>query len=536
MRARIILVVISALLLGAAFAPVGLSPLAWFALVPLFWSLDYVVRKERGACDRGKGYARVKRPFVLGFIFGACFFLSTVYWVVYSMYLYGGVPLSLALLFMLLLVAILALYPALFAVLFALTYWRGAVVRLFLVSSAWVGLEYLRALLFTGFPWALVGYTQSRVVPVIQIADIFGVYGISFLVVAVNFAIYICFFSKDEGGTDGFWGRHRVGKRAVVLTVLVLLTTTLAYGVMKIKSVDTQLAEWKGILVAVAQGNIDQSVKWDPAFRQETIEIYRELSHKGADEKPELIIWPESAVPFYLSYENKAAAHISGVAKFAGAYLLTGSPHFEDNALGSPEWESYFNSAFLLSPEGETIGRYDKVKLVPFGEYVPLKRALFFIKKLTAGFADFTPGPGHMPLDMDTVRLGVLICFESIFPGISASTVTNGASVLVVLTNDGWFGKTSAAYQHFDMAILRAVENRTSLVRAANRGISGVIDPLGRVTHETGLLTREYFVADIKMRDAGEPRSFFTLYGRYFPIVLILFFLIFMPLKINDRR
>ncbi|MBE9532083.1 MAG: apolipoprotein N-acyltransferase, partial [Proteobacteria bacterium] len=309
-----------------------------------------------------------------------------------------------------------------------------------------------------------------------------------------------------------------------------------AYGFIKIKSVDSRLADWSNIKVAVAQGNIDQSVKWDPAFRQETIDIYRELSLKGADEKPELIIWPESAVPFYLSYENKAAALISGVAEDTGAYLLTGSPHFEDNTPGSSEWESYFNSAFLLSPEGETLDRYDKVKLVPFGEYVPLKRALFFIKKLTVGFADFTPGPGHMPLEMKAVRLGVLICFESIFPGISASTVRNGASVLLVLTNDGWFGKTSAAYQHFDMAILRAVENRTSLVRAANRGISGVIDPLGRVTHETGLLTREYFVADIKMRDARETKSFFTLYGRYFPIVLILFFLFFMPLKINDRR
>jgi apolipoprotein N-acyltransferase len=531
MRARLALAVISALLLGAAFPPVGLSPLSWIALVPLFWALE-----SQAEADRERtGFKRIRRPFIVGLLFGFIFFLSTLYWVVYSMYVYGGVPFALSLLFMLLLVLILAIYPAIFAILFTLTRGRGAILRLFLVPSAWVGLEYLRELLFTGFPWALTGYTQARAVPIIQIADIFGVYGISFLVVLVNFAIHAYLFNKKDVGSEGIFGSGRLAKKAAVLAALVLLTSTLAYGFIKIKVVDARLLGSQELKVAVAQGNIDQSLKWNPEFRLKTIDIYRELSLKSAQENAKLIIWPESAVPFYLYYEFKDARRVRDVAIETGAYLLTGSPHFEDNEFGSSEWERYFNSAFLLDPKGEIAGRYDKVKLVPFGEYIPLKRALFFLKKLTEGYADFTPGPGHKPLEMKGAKVGVLICFESIFPGISSAAVTGGASFLVVLTNDGWFGKTSAAYQHFDMAILRAVENRVSVVRAANRGISGVIDPLGRVDSETGLLSRESFVAGVKLKRAGEPKSFFTLYGRRFPILLILFF-VFSFFINKDRR
>ena len=266
MRARLALVVISALLLGAAFPPVGLSHLSWIALVPLFWALESQAEAE---CGRG-GFKRVKRPFLLGLLFGFIFFLATVYWVVYSMYVYGGVPFALALLFMLLLVLILALYPAIFALLFALTSGGATILRLFLVPSAWVGLEYLRATLFTGFPWALTGYTQARVLPVIQIADIFGVYGISFLVVLVNFAIYAYIFNKKDACNEGIFGNGRLAKRAAVLAALVLLTSTLAYGFMKIKVVDARLSGLdetrKG---GVAQGNIDQSVKWSAEFRLE---------------------------------------------------------------------------------------------------------------------------------------------------------------------------------------------------------------------------------------------------------------------------
>lgn len=534
MRAQVILAAVSALLLGAAFPPVNLSPLSWVALVPLFWSLDHV-RSQAPIGERQAGrFALLKRTFFVGWLFGFFFFLAAVYWVFYSMYVYGGVPLVLSLFFMLLLVSLLAIYMALFALAWTWTDGFNTLLRLFLVPSAWVGLEYLRGLLFTGFPWAFAGYTQARLSPLIQIADIFGVYGLSFLVVLVNLAIYGYFFRRDEGmAVLGLEGR-----KAAVLVALVLLTSTLAYGFIKIDVFEARLPNWKPMKVGVAQGNIEQSIKWDPKHRSKTIEIYSALSLKAALDGPKLIVWPESAVPFYLIYENKLGGLVRDVARDSHTYLLTGSPHFEDNEPGSVEWESYYNSAFLIDPAGDIKGRYDKVKLVPFGEYVPMKKVLFFVKKLTAGFGDFTPGPGHMPIDMDGVGLGILICFESIFPDISIAAVKSGARMLVVLTNDGWFGPTSAAYQHFDMAILRAVENRVYLIRAANRGISGVVDPLGRVIEETGLLTRESFVVEAATRDRdGVGRqTFFAVYGRFFPIALILFFIFASIFKIKDRR
>lgn len=534
MRGPIILAALSALLLGASFPPVNLTPLSWVALVPLFFSLDNVRSQASIGEHRAGRFALFKRTFFIGWLFGFFFFLATVYWVVYSMYVYGGVPLVLSIFFMLLLVSILALYPALFALTWRWTKDFGVLSRLFLVPSAWVGLEYLRGLLFTGFPWAFTGYTQARFNPLIQIADIFGVYGLSFLVVLVNLAIYGFLFKKEEGAA--FFGLER--RLAAVLVALALLTSTLAYGFIKIDLLEKSFLDWKPMKVGVAQGNVDQSIKWDKNFRLKTIEIYSELTRDTASEGAELIVWPESAVPFYLFYDNKLGGLVRGVARNSQTYLLTGSPHFRDNEPGSLEWTDYYNSAFLIDPAGNIKGRYDKVKLVPFGEYVPMKKALFFIKKLTEGYADFTPGGGHRPIDMDGVGIGILICFESIFPDISSATVRNGAKMLVILTNDGWFGKTSAAYQHFDMAILRAVENRVYLVRAANRGISGVVDPLGRVIEETGLLTRESFVAELRTKDgdgAGR-QTIFTLYGRFFPIVLIFFSVFAIAIKFKFRR
>ena len=542
MRTPIILAALSALLLGAAFPPVSISLVSWISLVPFFWAIDRVSRRGQKGREQGRaGYANLKKVFLTGWVFGFVFFLATVYWVIYSMYFYGGVPLSLSVLIMLALVSFLALYQGIFALAYAVSGVYGPVFRLFLTASAWVGLEYLRGILFTGFPWALIGYTQARSETVIQIADLFGVHAVSFLVVAVNFAIY-GFFLAGAGGRAGE-GTKRPG--AVLVTALVLLTSTLAYGFIKSKAYEARIQDWKSVRIAIAQGDIEQSLKWSLEHRPKTIEIYSELSRKAADDKAELIIWPESAMPFYLAYEEKSASFVREAARESGAYLLVGSPHFvmkgpggTGEGVGDPEGlgsEDFFNSAFLIDPAGEFIGRYDKVKLVPFGEYVPIKKMFFFVSKLTEGFADFTPGQGHIPIDMDNDAIGILICFESIFPEISRASIKLGASMLVILTNDGWFGPTSAPYQHFEMAILRAVENRVYVLRAANRGISGVVDPLGRVVQETGLLTREVFTIDVKARDA-EDHTIFTRYGYNFPKAALIFFVISIFIKTRFRR
>ncbi|MEE9543933.1 MAG: apolipoprotein N-acyltransferase [Thermodesulfobacteriota bacterium] len=535
MRAPIILAALSALLLGVSFAPVSISLFSWVSLVPLFWALDRVSRTSGGA--------DLKKSFLIGWIFGFVFFLITVYWVFYSMYFHGGVPFVVSILIMLLLVSCLALYHGVFALAYVVSSSFGPVFRLFLIASAWVALEYLRGVLFTGFPWALVGYTQARSEIVIQIADLFGVFGISFLIVAVNFAVY-SFFNSKTSQAKRHW--------APAVVALVLLTSTLAYGFINYSSYAGRVREWKSTRVAIAQGDIEQSIKWKPENRLETIEIYSELSLRGAEDGAGLIIWPESAMPFYLAYEEESSSLVRKAARETGSYILTGSPHYEivrpgkpiesDNTTGEGIGEldpfgsdDFFNSAFLIDRSGEFTGRYDKVKLVPFGEYVPIRKVLFFIDKLTEGFADFVSGPGHMPKDMDGTKIGVLICFESIFPGIARDSLRLGASFLVIITNDGWFGPTSAAYQHFEMAILRAVEGRVYVLRAANRGISGVIDPLGRIVAETGLFTRELITADIGLRDA-QVHTFYTRYGHNFGLAAIIFFVVSFFIKTRFRR
>ncbi|MFQ5466355.1 MAG: apolipoprotein N-acyltransferase [Thermodesulfobacteriota bacterium] len=497
MTRRLILPALAGVLLAASFPPVGLGWLAWVALVPLLAALDGQPWRQ-GALS--------------AFVFGFVYFLGTVYWVVNSMFFYGGISLTLSVPIMLLLVAFLALYPAAFGLFLALVGRGGRVAGLLAAPTAWTALELLRSHMFTGFPWALVGYTQARVLPVIQIADVFGVWGVSFLVVAVN-AVLALWLRRLLAGRRG---AAPVGE---AVAVAVMLTLTIAYGFMRIGEVDERAGGWEGLTVGVAQGSIDQSVKWDPSRRAETIGIYSDLSRRAASEGAGLIVWPETAVPFYLGAEPEDSRRVEDAARTAGAYILTGSPSFSFPEKGSaPE---FFNSAYLLDPGGTATGRYDKVHLVPFGEYVPMRKVLFFISKLTEGVGDFTPGPGPIPITFRDSGLGVLICYESIFPELARRYAARGAGLLVVITNDAWFGRTSAPYQHFEMAVMRAVENRTYLVRAANTGISGVIDPAGRVKRETSLFERTVFTERVALR--GGPVSVYTAWGDVFAYLCLVF-------------
>ncbi|MDO8426612.1 MAG: apolipoprotein N-acyltransferase, partial [Deltaproteobacteria bacterium] len=252
--------------------------------------------------------------------------------------------------------------------------------------------------------------------------------------------------------------------------------------------------------------------KWDSSFRQETLEIYKELTLEAGRKEARFIIWPETAIPFYFEPDNVRDGAMGMILKEAGSFVLTGSPSYNYNqAAGRID---YFNSAYLLSPSGEAVGRYDKVHLVPFGEYVPLKRFLPFIHKLTAGVGDFAEGPGPIPIRFEGGGIGTLICYESIFPELARLSVKNGATVLANLTNDAWFGYTSAPYQHFEMAVVRAVENRVFLLRAANTGISATIDPAGRVRKRTALFEKAVIIDDIKLRHGA--LTFYTRWGDVF--------------------
>lgn len=477
-------VVISALLLILSFPPFDVEPLAWIALVPFFSSIKGKSRKE---------------AFLMGLLWGLIFFTGILYWIAYAVKTYGGLSLPVSLFITFLLIFYLSLYPALFALLLPM---EGRTRPLFAAPLYWASLEYLRGILFTGFPWALLGYSQYRSLHLVQIADITGVYGISFFLVALNVSLFLAVVEKE----------YLRGLIAVLLLSIPVLT----YGHVRLKDIRLEMKRWRPLKVGIVQGNIPQDIKWDEAYRSETVRIYREETLKLLSQSPSLVVWPETALPFYLQIDEVYGPEVVSLVKKGHFMLLTGSPAFEVTEEGL----RYYNSAFLLG-KGGIEGRYDKIHLVPFGEYVPLKRILFFARKLVVGAGEFSPGEGVVVLGERGEGFGVVICYEAIFPDLFRRFVKEGATFMVNITNDAWYGRTSAPYQHFSQVVLRAIENRVFVVRSANTGISGVIGPDGNILHETRIFERTSFSANIGLREISP--TFYTRYGDLFAWLNILF-------------
>ncbi len=489
---KFLLACLSGLLLCIIFPKFDMEILAWVSLVPLL----FAIQRES-----------LLTSLYLGFTTGFVSFLGILYWIIVAVHTYGRIHIILSGLILLLLVAYLSLYVAVFA--FLLNYirrrigWNMVAVAPFL----WVSLEYVRSFFLTGFPWATLGYSQYMNLPFIQVADITGVYGISFLILLVNSAIY------DFISIMGRRERPPPLREGVV--VLAILFVVFGYGIAQIKRVENISSRISfrqpKVKIGLAQGNIDQSIKWNAANQEETLRIYQNLSSVLAQEKPSLIIWPETATPFLFQSEERYRPWVTEVAETTGAYLLFGSPSF-DLVKGKVE---YYNSAYLISPGKEVIGRYDKIHLVPFGEYAPLSEFLFFLGSLgTVG--NLSPGKLVQNFRFPLGDFGVLICYEIIFPNLCRKFVKEGADFLVTITNDAWFGRTSAPHQHLSMATFRAIENRVSIARAANTGISAFIDAKGEIRKRSGLFTRETLVGQIGPR-IGE--TFYTRYGDVFVLI-----------------
>ena len=357
----------------------------------------------------------------------------------------------------------------------------------------------------------MIGYTQSENRTMIQIAEFTGIFGVTFLVLFVNQTIYQLFFRR---GVKRPWRKKwPEGTLAIFLVSLVFL---FGRQIQESEKLDNEKA--KKIAVAIIQGNIDQSLKWNKDYQDEIIDNYINLtklsldslqptggySGNDADRNPPLVIWPETAAPFYFLSENRLTPRLFALTRETGAYLLFGSPASEQHASGN----RYFNRAYLLSPEGRA-AYYDKVHLVPFGEYVPLKKMLPFVNRMVESIGDFSSGGGGYSLSHPQAKIGVLICFETIFPELSRALKQDGGNLLVNITNDAWFGRTSAPYQHLSMLVFRAVENRTWVARSANTGFSAVIDSSGRIIQKSSLFEKNTIQAIIPLRPGG------TFYSRY---------------------
>jgi apolipoprotein N-acyltransferase len=500
----VFLSIIAGLLLVFSFPNFDLEFLAWFALVPLFLALE------------GKS---LLHSFISGFITGFVSFLGILYWIIVAVHTYGNVPLLLSGPILLLLVAYLSLFIGTFTSLFHFLQKRTSLPMLVLAPCLWVSLEYLRSFFLTGFPWANLGYSQYLNLPFVQVADITGVYGLSFAILLVNVTLYLIL---------NRWPRRQFPYREAVLTTLVLLGI-FAYGYFKMSALDQRILQSPSLRVGVVQGNIDQSIKWDESFQKETLRIYERLSLKVAEGKPDLIIWPETATPFFFQEAKEYQPVVLDIPRKTDAFLLFGSPSYTI----VNRRVNHYNSAYLVSKAGEIVGKYDKIHLVPFGEYVPLSDLLFFIGSLGEGIGNFKSGRDPFIFSLPQGQFGVVICFEVIFPDLCRRFVKRGANFLVTITNDAWFGKTSAPYQHFAIATLRAVENRVFVARAANTGISGFIDPKGRIINQGGIFTEEAMNEKIYLMKG---RTFYTQYGDIFAWLCSALSILFLANTMIRRR
>jgi apolipoprotein N-acyltransferase len=498
----------SGLFLPLSFPKSDLGLLAWIALVPLHWALD------------GKSKTQA---FWIGWLSGTIAFTGMMAWVVTVMNTYGKVPLVISYGILLLLAIYLGLYVGLYSA--GAVWFRTLIPRygLFTVPCLWVSLELIRTYLLSGLPWGLLGYSQYRQIEVIQIADHMGVYGVSFLIVLVNVALAE-FLSWLMPLFRGF----RPAKLPWELVAMAALLVTLSweYGLATLSGAPSSDIPRSSISVGVVQPNVDQAVKWDTAYREETLARFDRLTEQ-LGRATDLVIWPEAATPFVFEREPVYQLQLVALANRAQAPILFGSPAVRFY----PDRRPYLlNSAYLLSPDGQLLGRYDKQHLVPFGEYIPFKSSLlFFLDKLVEGIGDFEAGTGPTVLTLTPkprssaagmagtplrpINFGVAICYEVIFPNLVRQFAANGAEFLVTVTNDAWFGSSSAPSQHFSMVVFRSVENHLGFARSANTGISGFIDPFGRIVEATPIFTEQAIKATMQV---WRPRTFYSRHGDVF--------------------
>ena len=475
---------LSALLLILSFPPFDLGFLALVALVPWLQSLEGVA--PRVAWRRG-------------YWLGLLFFGGTMWWLVHV-----------TLVGLAVLVAALALYFAAFSVFAAWQLRQSSSCHSLLLAatlaSTWTLLEWLRGTLFSGLGWNLLAHTQWHS-PLVQIADLVGAYGVSWLVVFVNVAVWQAWrrrcWPEGRTGAQSSAGCWRPAAAAGLVLALVV-----GYGAVRRAAVERALARGPVVRVALVQGNIPQSQKWDVGFLKSIMQRYEALTRQAALAGAQLIVWPETAVPALANTPEFQAwlGHLSLEVKVP---LLVGAPW------GAGESASrLMNSALLVTPDGRLADRYDKMHLVPFGEFIPgeawwpgLGRVRDWLP-----IGEFTPGTRAAVFDVPTapsLSLSTLICFEDLFPAISRTMVRHGARLLVTITNDAWFGRTAAPIQHAQASTLRAIESRVWMLRAANTGFSCAIDPTGRITAQQPLWVPGVVVAPITLGPAGP-----TLYTR----------------------
>ena len=501
MLTDVLLAFLSALLLVLSFPKFDMAILVWVALVPLLIAI------------RDKS---LKHAFALSFLTGISFFAGVFYWIneVSGFKLADFFPL----------LAYFGLYFSIFGLGFNFISKKTPFSPIVTAPVLWVSTEYLRSNAgFLGLPCALLGHSQYVQLPIIQICSFTGVYGVSFLIVMTNVAIrevlcsYFCPVHVESIESDNSRKRRRNSTTSFILT-LVMLSGTVVYGFWAL----SENPKAEKLSMTVIQGNIPQEIKWNQAFRKRNFAKHLRLTKEALEnDDTSLIVWPETAVPGPFRRDLYLLHSITNLAVETKTHLLIGSsqrPKFGSREFRRKNW---FNSGFLISPRGRIEGQYNKIRLMPFGEYLPFEDQLPWPSRLVSKASHYIPGREHTIFHVDDAKFGVLICWENVFPGLVREFVKKGANAMINITNEAWFGETAAPYQFVAMSVFRAVENRVSVARSANTGISCFIDPYGRIMGRVENNNRDIFVEGYLTQEIplSQKRTFYTIYGDIFAYI-----------------
>ena len=517
------------LLLAASLPKIGMAGLAWIAPGLIL------------AAALGKhGW----ESFRIGYVAGLAHYLASLYWLLWIPYRWHSIPLGPAAGW-LSLSAYLALYPAMWVWLLAKVHgpqttvaglggaypswlpegFGGLLARswgqrtLWAVSGAalWVALEMVVARLFSGFPWNLLGSSQYQMVPLIQITSVTGVYGVSFLLVWVSLSLLSAGLMVVLRPTlRSGW----VGEIILPLTVVALV---FSFGFRQLAG---EAPSNRTLKVTLVQPSIPQTLIWDTSRDQERFRELIQLSEQALTNRPDLLVWPEAAVPSYARWDTNVYPAITNLVCRHRVWLILGSDDagLPAHPTHADEYE-YYNASFLVAPDGDFVSRYRKRNLVVFGEYIPLVRWLPFVKWFTPIEGGFTPGSHTVPFALTNlgVKTSALICFEDMFPFLGRESAEDDTDFLVNLTNNGWFGESAAQWQHAAGAVFRAVENGLPLIRCSNNGLTGWVDAHGRLRQvfhdDRGTIYGPGFMtAEVPLLASGEkrPGTFYNRHGDWF--------------------
>jgi len=557
LRSRYLLAAIAGLLLAASFPKIGIAGLAWVA---------------PGVMLAAALGTRGGETFRIGYVAGLVHYLTALYWLLLIPFRWHGIPVGPAAGW-LALGAFLALFPAGWVWLITQVqgprskiqsesekgspppyvggYDRGVDSARWLLrtlwtlsgAAAWVGMEMFIARVFSGFPWDLLGVSQYKMIPLIQIASFTGVYGVSFVVVGTSLSLFAAAMTiLRQSAMRSAWVPD------IILPSLAVLLLFL-WGFRRLNEPDT--IEWlrpigrpEGLRVTLIQPSIPQTFIWDDTKSDQRFAELLKLSEQALTNKTDLLIWPEAAVPKLFRYYKEMFEPVTELARSNHVWMIIGADDMEPKpGSTSPEDADYFNSSFLITPEGGLKETYRKRGLVIFGEYIPLVRWLPFMKYLTPAQGSFTPGLSPIPFKFADLHVttSVLICFEDIFPHLAQQYVKDDTDFLVNITNNGWFNESAAQWQHATTAIFRTIENGVPLLRCSNNGLTCWVDQFGRIRQifrdsKGSVYGHGFMTVEIPLGPHDRHRTFYNAHGDVFGWVCVGWTVVLLGRKVVALR